>query len=251
MPAPNYIELDGGRNVLRIPILFEDRSALVLDKPAGWLLAPAEWQRTARNLTAALESSMHGGDFWARSRGLKFVRFVHRLDAETTGLVLFAKSRGAVKAYSELFESRSVTKTYLAVVSGKPPQKEWICRQRIGAAPGGPGRMRIDPRQGRDAETRFKVLASRGLWTLIEAHPLTGRTHQIRLHLASSRCPVVGDELYGGIPFKPTPPDYPLGLRAVGLAYRQPFTRQPISVAAPVTDFLRAFGFAKDGILPA
>lgn len=242
MAAPDYIELGRGRGALRIPILYEDRSALVIDKPAGWLLAPTDWQRTARNLSAALISSLNAGDFWARSRNLKFLRFVHRLDAETTGLVLFAKSQGAVEAYSLLFESRAITKTYLAVAAGPPPQNEWTCRESIGPAPGAPGRMRIDPR-GRAAETTFKVLDARGEWFLIEARPLTGRTHQIRLHLAHAGCPVVGDELYGRAQPSRAASAYPLGLRAVGLAYRQPFTREAVTIRAPVADFLRAFGF--------
>jgi 23S rRNA pseudouridine1911/1915/1917 synthase len=245
MPAPDYLELGRGRNALRIPILYEDRSALVIDKPAGWMLAPTDWRRTGRNLAAAILSSIRGGDFWARSRNLKFLRFVHRLDADTTGLVLFGKSRGALEAYSGLFESRLVTKTYLAVVTGKPRQEEWTCRQEIGPAAGGPGRMRIDLRHGREAETRFKVLATRGVWSLLEARPLTGRTHQIRLHLVSAGCPVVGDELYEGSRRNPARPDYPLALRAVGLAYRQPFTKAPVTIAAPAEDFKRAFGFGR------
>jgi 23S rRNA-/tRNA-specific pseudouridylate synthase len=79
------IELPTGEE---IPVLYEDRSVLAIDKPRGWMLAPASWQKTGRNLQAALESSIRAGDFWARSRGLKFLRFVHRLDAGTSGVLL-------------------------------------------------------------------------------------------------------------------------------------------------------------------
>ena len=115
MPKPTSIELPG---VEPIPILYEDRSVLAIDKPRGWMLVPYSWQKTNWNLQAALVSSIAAGDFWARSRGLKFLKFVHRLDAETTGILLFAKSQGAVESYSELFESRRMEKTYLAVVDG-------------------------------------------------------------------------------------------------------------------------------------
>src|SRR5213593_2527572 len=103
MAKTSYIELGSGE---QIPILYEDRSVLAIDKPRGWMLVPFSWQRTDRNLQAALSSSIAAKDFWARSRNIRFLRFVHRLDAETTGVLLFAKSPGATKSYSRLFESR-------------------------------------------------------------------------------------------------------------------------------------------------
>src|SRR5262252_8962645 len=111
MAKPNFIELPTGET---IPILYEDRSVLAIDKPAGWMLVPFSWQKTSRNLQAALTSSIAARDFWARSRNLKFLRFVHRLDAETTGILLLAKSHGAVEAFGNLFESRKMEKSYLA-----------------------------------------------------------------------------------------------------------------------------------------
>src|SRR6266404_7112892 len=89
------------------------------------MLVPSSWQNAGRNLQAALLSSIAAGDFWARSRGLKYLRFVHRLDAETTGVLLLAKSQGALHTYSELFESRKMEKLYLAVVHGAPRQAQW------------------------------------------------------------------------------------------------------------------------------
>src|SRR5213594_2013263 len=89
----NDIELPTGES---IPILYEDRSVMAIDKPRGWMLAPFSWQKTSRNLQAALASSIAAKDFWARSRGLKYLRFVHRLDADTSGVLLLGKSVGAV-----------------------------------------------------------------------------------------------------------------------------------------------------------
>src|SRR5438105_15062773 len=99
MAKPQVIELPSGE---QIPILYEDRSVIAIDKPPDWMLAPSDWQNTGRNLQNALTDSMRCGDFWARSRNLKYLRFVHRLDAETTSIVLFGKSPCAVRALSAL-----------------------------------------------------------------------------------------------------------------------------------------------------
>jgi len=250
--APAFIELGGKRHATRIPILFEDRSAIVVDKPAGWMLIPFSWQATQRNLQAAITSSIAAGDYWARSRNLKFLRAAHRLDADTTGILLLAKSLGAVDAYGDLFESRQMSKRYLAVVDSVPARQAWSCRARLGPVPGQPGRMMVDPRQGKEAETEFQVLQVRGSMSLIEARPLTGRTHQIRLHLLEAGCPIVGDSLYGTQARHPKPgrsrqlDPFPLGLRAVSLEYRDPFQRKPVCVRAPANEFLSAFGFESE-----
>ena len=99
------------------------------------MLVPHSWQKTNWKLQAAIVSSISAGDFWARARNLKFLKFVHRLDAETTGILLFAKSQGAVDGISDLFKTRKMEKTYLAVVAGAPPQDEWTCRQELGPPP--------------------------------------------------------------------------------------------------------------------
>src|SRR5207253_2957777 len=188
MPKPQCMELPTGE---KIPILYEDRSVMAIDKPRGWMLVPVSWQNTGRNLQAALNSSIAARDFWARSRGLKSLRYVHRLDADTTGILLLAKSAGAMKPYSALFESRRMGKIYLAVVHGIARQSEWTCNAKIATDPKRHGLMKIDPRAGKEAETQFRVLQSRDGISLIEGRPLTGRTHQIRLHLTHCGHPVV------------------------------------------------------------
>lgn len=271
MSKPDHIELPTGE---RIAILYEDRSVIAIDKPRDWMLVPFSWQKTNRNLQAALTSSIAARDFWARSRGLRFLRFVHRLDADTTGILLLAKSQGAVASYGALFESREMEKTYLAVVIGVPRQADWTCRLKIGQDPKQHGRMKVDPRHGKVAETHFRVLQTLEKTALIEARPLTGRTHQIRVHLAESGHPVVGDELYsrpeapkqnrteraarrgadkahyqrhepdGARHSRRAAEEAPhLGLRAIALAYVDPFTRRHVQIRAPREHFVREYGF--------
>lgn len=177
-------------------------------------------------------------------RQLRFLRYVHRLDAETSGVLLLARSPGALHALSRLFAEQAVKKRYLAVVAGTPAKPVWTCRLPLVTPTGPGGRARVEPRAGRPAETSFAVLATRRhpLWgplALVEARPRTGRTHQIRVHLAVTSLPVLGDALYGG---PPCPAG--LGLRAVGLAYRDPFTKREVHITAPGKEFARRFGFA-------
>jgi 23S rRNA pseudouridine1911/1915/1917 synthase len=239
LATAKYIELSTGE---RIEILHEDRSVLAIDKPRGWMLVPFSWQKTNRNLQAALTSSIAAKDFWARSRNIRFLRFVHRLDADTTGILLLAKSPGAVMSYGALFESRRMEKTYLAVTQGIPPQKSWVCRLSIGLDPDVRGKMQVDARHGKSAETRFEVLQARNGRALVEAHPFTGRTHQIRVHLAAAGCPVFGDELYS---LQPPKRGEVLALRAVRLSYGDPFTRRTVDIFAPMEKFVRQYGFSE------
>ena len=236
MAKTNSIQLPGCDP---IPILFEDRSVLAIDKPRGWMLVPNSWRKTNWNLQAAIDSSILADDFWARSRNLKYLRHIHRLDADTSGVMLFAKSEGSMRAMSDMFESRQMEKTYLAVVEGQPRQPEWTCQLPLGPDPKKFGSMRVDhTEEGKEAETHFRVLQSNDRFTLIEASPLTGRTHQIRVHLAESGSPIMCDELYGRVE-----KGFRLGLRAVCLAYKDAFTRRPISIMAPTDWFLKEFGF--------
>ncbi|HEX7858965.1 MAG TPA: RluA family pseudouridine synthase [Verrucomicrobiae bacterium] len=228
-----------------IPILYEDRSVLAIDKPAGWMLVPYNWDKTSRNLQLAISSAVLGGAFWARSRNIRFLKYIHRLDAETTGILLFAKSAGALRSYGELFESRRMHKRYLAVVRGNPQQNEWTCRARLGPDPNEHGRHRVVPgskpsTESKDAETHFKVLQRANNLALIEASPITGRTHQIRLHLSDAHLPIIGDTMYGA-PEDRTRRNPPMALRAVALEFQDPFNRKPVRISAHTEDFIAQF----------
>ena len=238
MAKTNDIRLGDGT---LIPILYEDRAVLAIDKPAGWMLAPNSWDRTTHNLQLALESGLRGGAFWARCRNLRFLRFVHRLDADTSGLLLLAKSPGALRAFSQLFEGRRVEKTYLAVVEGVPTAKEWTCSLDLGSDPQVTGRMKVHGAEAREALTRFRVLEAGQERALVLAQPETGRTHQIRVHLEAGGLPILGDRLYGRT--KGHGSQIGLALRAVKLVYPDPFQKRPIYIEAPCGEFLRQFGF--------
>jgi len=251
MAKTDHLELGNGE---KIAILHEDRSVIALDKPRGWMLVPHSWQKTDRNLQAAVNSAIAARLFWARSRNLRYLRYVHRLDADTSGVLLFAKSPGALRALSDLFESRHMEKIYLAVAQGAPKQSEWICRLKLAPNPRQIGTMKVDLRHGKEAETQFRVLqhrtepddehpsSRRGL-TLIEAKPITGRTHQIRVHLADCGHPVVGDKLYGPTPAAAKDRDPQLGLRAIALSYLDPFSKRRVRIQAPSEEFVHQFGF--------
>ena len=248
---PDAIELNDGT---LIPILFENRSVLAIDKPSGWMLVPFTWQKTHRNLHAAIVSAIGSKKFWARSRNLKFLCHVHRLDTETTGILLLAKSRGALEALGDLFETRRVKKRYLTVIQGTPRQKTWTCHLKISQDAREIGRVQVDSSSGKEAETHFTALETIGEHTLIEARPVTGRTHQIRVHLAAAGLFVLGDPLYGRAstanPSMKTPGTRPsMALRAIDLSYRDPFTKSLVAIHAPFEDFVRAHGF-KPSIVP-
>jgi len=121
----------------------------------------------------------------------------------------------------------------------EPKLESWTCRLKLGPHPEQHGLMRVD-QQGKEAQTAFRLVASNNGVHLIEARPSSGRQHQIRIHMAESGCPIVADELYG------TRDDALMGLRAVGLAYQDPFTRRPVTIRAPVEEFLEYFGFSPE-----
>jgi 23S rRNA pseudouridine1911/1915/1917 synthase len=224
-----------------LSVLYEDSALLAIDKPAGWMLAPVSWDRTGRNLQRALESCLRGGALWARRRHLQFLRFIHRLDADTSGVLLLAKTPGALKVLGRLFQTRQMQKFYLAVVHGLPAKTEWTCRLPVGRDPARPHRMRVNGLEPRQAETSFRVLAAGLDNALVLAQPQTGRTHQIRVHLAAGGHPILGDRLYG----PPSAESPHLALRAVRLRFRHPFSRAPLTIEAPWAEFVAPYGLSE------
>lgn len=239
MPKTNYIELNNAK--IKIPILFENRSIIIIDKPAGWILAPAHWKNTSRNLQREIEISILARDFWARCRNLKYLRFIHRLDADTSGLLILVKNSGAIWAYTNLFTKGLIEKTYAAVVHGVPKWEKTICSLPI-APRKDSNLMEINRSIGKPAETLFFFLKDKNGKSLIQAIPKTGRTHQIRVHLSALKLPIIGDTLYGNNSNK-NRESAPLALRAVRLRFQDPFEKKQVDVQAPLNEFLNEYGF--------
>jgi len=177
-----------------LEILFENDDMLVVNKEAGMVVHPAAGHADGTLVNAVLgydpEIEGIGGE---ERPGV-----VHRLDKETSGLILLAKNERAHRWLQDQFRLRKVEKTYLALVDGKPPTPSGRVEAYIGRDPSHRKRMAIvSESRGREAISEYKTLESFKSHTLLEFHPLTGRTHQIRLHCEFLRCPIVGDKIYG------------------------------------------------------
>ena len=175
----------------RVPILHEDEHIVVVDKPAGLPVHPpgAGWPGVSLVEVLSRDRRLAGG---APERP----GVVHRLDAATSGVMVVAKDHSAYLRLVEEFRSRRVLKEYLALVEGELEVAEGEIRGRLGRDPRAPWRMRVSP-GGKDALTEFRVLRVKGGRTLLSVRLHTGRTHQIRVHLAAIGHPVVGDPVYG------------------------------------------------------
>jgi 23S rRNA pseudouridine1911/1915/1917 synthase len=256
------------------PIIFEDDAIVAFDKPSGLLVAPDRWDKTRENLMGLVHAHPRYGHGVAN---------VHRLDADTSGLLLCAKSKVALDFLTGQFQSKTVSKTYHAFVAVLPPEQAMKViapiRDAAGALPDAftvevalgederqPGRMRVfKGRGGKECVSEFRTLerfrgstrpprrgapiAAAAGYAFVECHPLTGRTHQLRVHLAAAGAPILNDPFYGTPDvtlrlsdlkrgYKGREDEKPLigrlALHASELTLKHPATREPFTLRAPL-----------------
>ena len=279
------------------PVIFEDDALVAFDKPSGLLVAPDRWDKSRENLMGLVHAHPRYG---------RTVANVHRLDADTSGLLLCAKTKPALDFLSGQFQAKTVRKTYHAFVAVLPPESAMKViapiRDAAGALPDAftvdlalgederqPGRMRVfKGRGGEECVTEFRTLErfrgagfsaahrrpasaapapSAASFAFVECHPLTGRTHQLRVHLAAAGAPILDDPFYG-VPeirlllsafkrgYKGRADEKPLvdrlALHATELTLTHPVTREPLTLRAPLPHefevalkYLRKFAAAR------
>jgi RluA family pseudouridine synthase len=230
-----------------IPVLFEDAHLLAIDKPARLLTSPDRYDPERPNLMRLMLNAVDMGKPWAKERGLTYLANAHRLDFETTGILLLAKDRPSLVTLANHFGSEIPKKTYVALVHGNPPRDEFMVDASIAADRFKPGVMRVS-RSGKRSLTGVKVLERFAGCSLVACRPHTGRTHQIRVHMKHAGHPIYGDGLYGGTwlmlsKFKPSyrlkrgraerPLIENLALHAEELDLPHPVTGEPVHIAAP------------------
>jgi 23S rRNA pseudouridine1911/1915/1917 synthase len=177
-----------------LDIVFENDDLLVVNKPAGMVVHPSPGHSSGTLVHAALGHAPEMEGIGGEERP----GIVHRLDKETSGLIVIAKNEQAHRWLQDQFRNRTVEKIYLALVDGKPPTPSGRVEAPIGRKATQRKLMAVVPlEKGRAAVSEFRTLERFPAHTLLEVHPLTGRTHQIRVHMAFLGCPITGDTVYG------------------------------------------------------
>ena len=228
-PAPPRLNISAEPIVL--DVLWEDRSLLVVNKPAGMLSHPATFYQKGTLVNALL----HHCPRLSGVAGVLRQGIVHRLDKGTSGVMVVAKDDYTHLALAAQFRKRVTRKIYLALAKGNPVRDKGIVEARIGRSSSNGKKMSIGGRSCREAVTHYQVVRQSGGWCLLRLHPLTGRTHQIRLHLQSINCFLVGDSLYGGKKWE----DFPIRaerpmLHALTLGFFHPKKGKWMELEAPL-----------------
>ncbi len=235
-PEQEVTELAPEQMDLRIA--YEDEHLMVVDKPAGLVVHPASGHATGTLVQGLLAHDIAGGD--AARPGI-----VHRLDRDTSGLMVVARSEEAHTRLQDLIRSRALERHYAALVVGRPRSRSGRIEAPTGRDRRDPLRQSLDTDKPREAITHFEVKELLARHTLLDVRLETGRTHQIRVHLAAIDLPVAGDTLYG----RPRELDLERQfLHAGRLAFPHPFTEERVDVESPLPDDLTAaLGRARAG----
>lgn len=222
-----------------LEVLYEDEYVMAINKPAGMVVhpAPGQWQGTVVNAVLFR---------WGCTESPHTLRpgIVHRLDKETSGVLLIAKDLSTQEQLARQFKERRVHKTYVAVVAGRLPAPRGEITLPIGRHPVDRKKMSVRTRHGREAVSRYQVVAESNGVSLVRLFPETGRTHQLRVHLAAIGHPIIGDKVYGSrsvlkhhIRVTPFPRQ---ALHAEAICFSHPATGAPLTIYAPYPeDFAR------------
>ncbi len=216
-----------------ISILYEDPYLLVIDKPDNMVVHPSLGHRAGTLVNAILSYIVDADKLGDERPGI-----VHRLDKGTTGVIIVAKDRSTQETLSRLFHDRAVEKVYRAIVEGVIKADSGVVEGAIGRHPRERQKMALVTRNGRYSLSNFKVIKRLDGFTYVEVYPKTGRTHQIRVHLAHIGHPIVGDDLYGKRARKLA--GRPL-LHAHRISFTHPVLEGKVVVEAPVPEDMEAF----------
>jgi RluA family pseudouridine synthase len=256
------------RGFWEIPVLFEDEHLLVLDKPSGLPTLPeleAEVAAGADSKAPAVEqpslmkllhAGIAAGKPWAVERQVTYLNNEHRLDGDTSGVIILTKNREAHVALGNLFSSDKPLRKYVALVRGNLIEQSFEVNAKIGAHAVKSGVMRVDKDNGKVAKTKVTLLENftRAGYALVHCEPVTDRAHQIRVHLGQVDLPIVADELYGGkklwlsrlksdYRLKPGREERPLisrvALHAEEITLPHPITGETLTVTAPMPKDLK------------
>ena len=223
-----------------LTVLFEDDALIAFDKPSGLLVAPDRWDKDRPNLMDMVHRELSPEWFNA-----------HRLDCDASGVLLCAKTKEVLKDVCRFFERGGIPKEYLALTRGVPREEKGTIRLALRPDESRPGRMHVvSEKRGKACETVYEVVERWHNHALVRLNPLTGRTHQIRVHLAALGTPIIGDAFYGngrplllselkpGYKFKRDVPEKPLlgrlALHSHKLSFSHPVTHAPVTIESPL-----------------
>lgn len=229
VPPPQSVSLEPQE--LPLEVLYEDRDIVVINKPPGLLVHPAPGHPAGTLVNALL---FHCKDLAGIGGELR-PGIVHRLDKDTSGVLIVAKNEAAVQQLTAQFKNRLVRKEYLVLVWGRVQPSSGVIETLIGRDPRNRKKMSAKPASGRPAVSRYTVLEQFDETALLQVRIETGRTHQIRVHMAHMGHPVVGDPQYGGK--RAGKPSFPVSrqmLHASALTLNHPRTNEPLIFSVPM-----------------
>lgn len=232
--VPEAVEPEILPENIPLDILYEDKDVLVVNKPKDMVVHPAPGHYTGTLVNAIM---YHCKDNLSGINGVLRPGIVHRIDKDTTGSLIICKNDIAHNSLSEQLKNHSITRKYVAIVHGVLKEDSGTIEGPIGRNPNDRLKMAINYQNGKDAVTHYRVLKRFDKFTFVECVLETGRTHQIRVHMASIHHPLLGDELYG-----PAKCPYKLQgqtLHAQTLGFVHPVSKEYIEVNAPLPEYFQ------------